>query len=136
MGIEAEYHAALYSALYAARATLGVNDVYDIKPQASDHGDDTVFPYIVIGSVFIVEGDTQTKNGFEITCRIHTHSRAGAKLECKTIQGEIYDLLHRVEMNVTGFNNYSLLRQDTDCSKKDDSEIHGICEYRALLEVS
>lgn len=136
MGIEAAYQTTLFTALDAAKATLGVVGIYDVAPQDSDGGDDAAFPYIVMGRIFAVQSDTQTKNGFEVTSRIHVFSRAGAMLECKTIQGKVYDLLHRSSLAVTGFNNYLLLRTDSDCFADENSKIHGVCEYRGLVETA
>ena len=136
MGVEVEYQKALFASLNTAKAGLGVVGVYDIAPQAADGGDASLFPYVVMGRIFPVQSDTQTKNGFEITSRIHVFSRTGSMLECKTIQGGIYDLLHGTTLPVALFNSYLLLRNDTDCFAEQDSKIHGVCEYRGLVETA
>ena len=136
MTIEVAFQTALFARLNAAILTLGVEGVYDIAPQDSDSGDASKFPYITMGRIFIPQSDTQSKNGFEATCRIHTFSRSGSMLECKGIQGAIYGLLHNTPLTVTGFNNYLLLRDDTDCFHDGDTKIHGICEYRGLIETA
>ena len=134
MGVEIEYQKAVYSLLYTNRVALGITGVYDVAPQNADGGDTSAFPYVVIGRMFPVQSDTQSKNGFEITSRIHVYSRTGSMFECKTIQGGIYDLLHLASLTVTGFNSYVLQRQDTDCFQESDGKIHGVCEYRGLVE--
>lgn len=131
MGVEVELQKALYSRLNGA--SIGAS-VYDIAPQAADSGDASAFPFVTIGRILMSENDTQTKTGVSALCRIHTFSRTGAMLECKTIQGAIYTALHKSELTVTGFNNFSLLREDTDCFPDQDGKIHGVCEYRALIE--
>lgn len=136
MTIEVEYQRALYSALTAVKATLGVTAIYDVAPQSGDGGNVSVFPYITIGRVFIVASDTQTKNGFDVAGRIHTFSRTGSMLECKTIQGAVYGQLHHSTLTIPGHNNYYLSREDTDCFPDEDGMIHGVCEYRALVEVA
>lgn len=136
MGIEVEYQRALFTALNDAKAALGVTGVYDIAPQAADGGDIAAFPYIVIARIFPVQSDTQTTNGFEMTSRIHVFSRSGSMLECKTIQGKVYDILHRAALSVTGFNSYLLLRSDSDTVPDQDGKIHGVCEYRGLVETT
>lgn len=130
MGVEADLQRALYLRL---NGSIGAS-VYDLPPQVADGGDDSVFPYVTIGRIIFTEGDTQSANGFSALCRIHTHSRSMSMMECKNIQGSIYDRLHRNELSLTLFNNYSLLREDTDCMVEADGRIHGVCEYRALLE--
>lgn len=131
MGVEVELQKALYSRLNGA--SIGAS-VYDIAPQAADSGDASAFPFVTIGRAIHTENDTQTTNGFSVLCRIHTWSRTGSMSECKTIQGAIYTALHRSELTVTGFNNFSLLREDSDVIPEQDGVIHGVCEYRALIE--
>lgn len=132
MGVEAAFQTAVFNRLDGAIA--GVQGVYDVAPQVEDGGDDSAFPYVTIGRVVITEMDTKPKTGFAAQMRVHTFSRTGSMLECKTIQGAIYALLHRSELTIPGFNNYSLLREDTDCLTDNDGKIHGVCEYRALIE--
>lgn len=131
MGVEVELQKALYSRLNGA--SIGA-DVYDVAPQSANGGDAGAFPYVTIGRIIMSEADTQTTTGVSALCRIHTFSRTGATLECKTVQGAIYTALHKQELTVTGFNNFSLLREDTDCFPDEDGKIHGVCEYRALIE--
>ena len=136
MGIEVEFQKALFSVLDTAKASMGVVGVYDFAPQAADGGAASAFPYITIGTIYPVALDTHDKNGFAVTCRIHTYSRSGGMMQCKTIQGAIYSLLHRADLTVTGFNSFLMLRSDSECLVMADQTIHGVCEYRALIEVS
>ena len=131
MAVEVELQRALYARL--SGAAIGAT-VFDVAPQAADPGDTSAFPYVTIGRIIVTERDTQTALGFSALMRVHTFSRAGALLECKTVQGAIYAALHRVEMTITGFANFSLLREDSDCWPDQDGRIHGVCEYRALIE--
>ncbi len=136
MGVEVEYQKALWAVLDANKAALGLAGVYDMAPQAGDGGASAQFPYVTMGHIFAVQSDTQTKNGFEMTGRVHVFSRSGSMLECKAIQGAIYDLLHRSTLAVSGFNNFLLLRNDSDCVADNDGKTHGVCEYRGLVETS
>lgn len=131
MGVEVELQTAVFLRLNGA--SIGAA-VHDIAPQDEDGGDASPFPYVTIGRSVITQNDTQTKNGFSALVRVHTFSRTGSMLECKNIQGAIYDALHKSELTITGFNNFSLLREDSDCFPDGDSKIHGVCEYRALIE--
>lgn len=136
MGIEVELQRALFTILNAAKATLGVKGVYDVAPQSADGGSVAAFPYVTVGSTVISAYDTTTDNGFEATMRIHTFSRTGSMLECKTIQGKIYAALHDQPLSVTGFSNFLMLRTSTDCFSDQDGKAHGVCEYRALIETA
>ena len=132
MAIETDFQTALFERLNGA--SLGVTGVHDIAPQDGDSGDETPFPYIAMGRVIMTELDSQTEDGWAVQFRIHTHSRTGAMLECKNVQGAIFAALHRKPLTIAGFNNFSLLRESTDCMSEGDSKIHGVCEYRALIE--
>ncbi len=134
MSIEFDLQAAVFTAL--SGASLGVQGVYDIAPQNSDGGDNSAFPYITIGRTVLTQADTQTTVGWAAQMRIHTFSRTGSMKECKVIQGKVFTALHRTPLTITGFNNFSLLREDTDCFPDGDGKIHGVCEYRALIETA
>ena len=129
--------AAIQTALYARLngASLGVS-IYDRLPQHADGGDGTDYPAISMGRIIFTEDDTQTTDGGAFVCRIHTYVRGGSMLACKTIQDAIYAALHRQELTVTGHNNFSLLRTDTDCTYEQDGRVHGICEFRGLIETA
>lgn len=132
MSIEFDLQRAVYTVLTAAG--IGAQGIYDVAPQASDGGASGVFPYVTIGRTVITQMDTQSTVGFAAQMRIHTFSRSGSMKECKDIQGAIFTALHRTPMTITGFNNFSLLREDTDCFPEGDGRLHGVCEYRALIE--
>ena len=130
--IEVALQAALSMRL--SGSDLGVQGVHDIAPKVEDAANSSVFPYVVMGRIVLSQADTQTKVGHTAQIRIHTFSRTGGMLECKGIQGAIFSALHRQTLTVSGHNNFSLLREDTDCWHEGDSKIHGVCEYRALIE--
>jgi hypothetical protein len=132
MGIKAELLKAIYARLNGA--SLGATGVYSVKPDVADGGDSSVFPYVKIGVIVLTQADTQTTNGENASIRIHTYDRADSMLPASEIQDAIYAVLHRVPLSVTGYANYLMLRNDTDLTDGADSKIHGVCEYRALIE--
>ncbi len=136
MGIEIEFQSALYLALDTAKASLGLKKVCDVAPQAVDGAAVEPFPYATMGMIFPVMMDTQTTIAFDITSRIHFWGRTDSMAEIKTIQGKVFDLLHRSKLSITGYNNFLLLRSETDCWRESNGTIHGLCEYRALVEKS
>ena len=117
-------------------ASIGAQGIYDTAPQAADGGNAGAFPYVTIGRIIMTQLDTQTTIGFAAQLRIHTFSRSGSMRECKEIQDAIFSTLHRTPLAITGHNNFSLLREDTDCFPDADGKIHGVCEYRALIETA
>lgn len=134
MGVEAEFQKAVYAVL--AAAPLGVVGVYDTAPQAADGGDNSAFPYITFGATVITNDPVDEAQNFSVVMRINTHVRGGSMLACKVIQGAIYTALHDIDLSVTGFNCYSILRENSDCLASQDGKITGVCEYRALLQAT
>ena len=131
MAVEVELQKALYLALTAEGLT-----VYDKAPQAADAGATTNWPYVEVGFISIVPFDTARELGHDAIARIHTRSRSASMMECKTLQGEIYDRLHRGALSVTGFSTITMQRETTRCDVMPDDSIHGVCEYRVLLETT
>lgn len=136
MSVEWEYQRALFALLDGAKLSLGVAGVHDTAPQADDGSNIAVFPYIVMGQTLLTQLDTQTRNGFTATTRVHVYSRTGSMRECKQIQSGVYALLHRQPLTLTGFNAFELLRNDTECFSTQDGKIHGLCEYVGLVEAA
>lgn len=126
---------ALQKAIYTKLSASAIGaSIYDTAPQSADGA--STGAYITIGYSIASESDTWTKNGLSVLFRIHTFSRSGSMLECRTIQSAIYAALHRQPLTVVGNNNYELFREDSTCFADQDSKIHGVCEYRALVEVA
>lgn len=134
MGVETAFQQAVFDALNGAKASLGIAQVYDIKPQQQDGGNGAIYPCAVIGEIFAVEADTQTTIGFEVTFRLHIYDRTGSMKACKDIQGRVFDLLHRQALSIAGYSNFLLLRQDTQCDAGINETVHGTCEYFARVE--
>lgn len=131
MGAEVEVQRAFFTKL----AALGT-PVVDAGRQAVDGGSATPFPYVAIGAIILAQFDTARENGFDFAARIHTRSRSASMLECKTIQGQLYALLHNATLAVTGANFILLQRETSDCVREQDGTFHGVCEYRGLIETA
>lgn len=129
MPVEVELQRAVHEVLTGA--SIGA-DVYDIAPQASDGG--ATGPYVTIGRTVTTMEPVDEVQSFSVVMRIHTFSRTGSMLECRTIQGAIYDALHNSHLVMTGFECWSILREMSDVMSEQDGRIHGVCEYRALIQ--
>jgi hypothetical protein len=124
MGAAVEVQRALFTALSAA----GLR-VYDAAHQ------DATWPYVEVGYIVMSENDTQTTAGFDFLARIHTRvSSSSSNLEAKGIQDQIYGVLHRKPLTITGQNTILMMREMSDCNRAPDGSIHGVCEYRGLTE--
>src|SRR6185503_15605496 len=75
---------------------LGGSYVYDHVPQG------TPSPYVRFGELTLINSDTKTANGWEITFQTHcwTFEVAGAKT-VQTLMGHVFDALHRAESSIT-----------------------------------
>lgn len=90
MGVEVELQTAIFDALSAGL----VVPVYDEVPQ-EDTETDIAFPYVTIGETDVVVETVDTNDSFLATTSISVWSRYRGRLEVKTLQGEIFDILHR-----------------------------------------
>lgn len=135
MSVEWEYQKAIYSALNGDATLMAeVAAIYDRAPQAADGSSLAVFPYVTIGQVITTMNDTFSENAFSCLARLHTWSRTGSYKQTKEIQGLMFDVLHNQSLTVTGHNCYQILRESSQVFLEEDGEIHGVCEYRALIE--
>lgn len=135
MTVEWPLQKALYErlSLDLGLSGLGVT-VYDLPPvsEAGDIAGD--FPQIACGRIIPNPLDTSSRIGFDVVIRLHTRSATQSFKECREIQSRLFDLLHKQVFAVAGFNLISLRREGSDCDRDPDRIIHGVCEYRALLE--
>jgi len=102
--------------------------VFDDVPQ------DQAKPFIVVGDDTLIEYDSDGKTGFECTITIHTWSDYQGMAEIKAMQSEIYDLLHRAEFSVIGYNLINCTFEFAD-SFLDSNGVtrHGVQRFRVIL---
>lgn len=128
MSVKAEAQKAIISALSGISAP-----VHDVAPQV-DSGADAAHPYVALGQMIVTMDDTQSSPAFAVQVRFHTYTATGSRRQCYEIQDEIYTVLHRKTLTMPGFNNYSILREDSDSTVLQDGRVHGVCEYRVLIQ--
>lgn len=117
--------AALYSALSGNISAT----VFDHVPE------DSAFPYVVIGEDLASEWDTDTEQGFETVLTLHYWSRYRGKKEIKELMGEVYDLLHRTDLSITGQYTVNLMWESSEIILDADGlTYHGIGDYRLISE--
>jgi hypothetical protein len=109
--------------------------VYDDVPSLPSGQPAANFPYVVIGDDTFLAWDTDDRLGAEITVTLHIWSRADGMQEAKDIAGEIYDILHRADLAVTGCNLIDCLCEFSEFMRDNDGETrHGIVRYRLTIE--
>lgn len=117
----------IQKAVFAKLSALSY-PVYDDVP------DNAAAPYVVIGDDTLIEFDSDGISGFEATVTIHTWSTYRGKKQIKEMQGAIYDLLHRAELIVSGYN---FIGCDSEYSESlldaDGVTRHGVQRFRILI---
>jgi hypothetical protein len=127
MSVEVEIQKAIFTRLTNGLTVLVFDDVPDNQPK----------PYVVVGDDTVIEWDTDNNTGFESTITLHVWSDQPGRGEVKTIQGEIYDLLHRAEFSVIGYNliNCAFEFGDTVLDVNGVTR-HGVQRFRLILTKS
>lgn len=111
-------------------ATLGalITGVYDHVP------DNTPEPFVVIGDDDLDEWGTMGTNGGIAQVTVHTWTTGTALAPCKTIMAQIYLLLHKHSLSVSGYNTAGCLSEFSSVFKEADNRtIHGVQRFRVWL---
>lgn len=109
--------------------------VYDDVPFLPEGQPDDRFPYIVIGNDTVRAWDTDDTKGANATVTIHVWSRAAGFKECKTIMGEVYDLLNRGMLSKSGYQIVDSLFEFSETMLDSDGETrHGVARYRITIQ--
>lgn len=129
--IELETQRAIYNALSndSPIAALVGNRIYDNVPQK------TTFPYITIGESTCNDWSADDFSGMEVDSVIHVWSRQQGRSETKTIQGAIYNALHRSTLTVTGYEFVKCDFSDSQSFVDSDGKTrHGIQTFNLLIK--
>lgn len=120
---------ALQQAVFTRLSDALTVDVYDHAPQ------DVAFPYVTIGEDTAIPFDTDNSIGAESTITIHVWSRYRGRKECKQIQREIYNALHRYELPVTGAHLVTVeFETGRTFLDADGLTTHGVQTFRIITE--
>jgi len=124
-------------ALLASRINAaGMPAIYDDVTQAGDSGNDSAFPYIVIGGDSVLDMSTDTSSGGDISVTIDVWSRYDGKRITKRIQAAIYQALHRATLTVP---DHEFIGCDFDQEQPvtldpDGHTYHGVSSFRVLID--
>jgi hypothetical protein len=102
--------------------------VYDFVPPGSS------FPYISIGEAQVKDFDAKNLNGTDNDIYIHTWTQGAGRKKAKEIMGDIYRILHRASLTVTGFT--PILSRFTFAETMIDPDgqtYHGIQRFRIII---
>lgn len=122
-------YAPLATELAAHKEQVGRPAVYDDAPQGA------AFPYVTIGDDTLVEWDQDACLGAEATITLHVWSRERGRKQAKTIQGVLYDALHRYALPVDGSHTVDCLWEMSESFLDPDGHTrHGVSRFRIILQ--
>jgi len=116
----------------SAGVTALCSRIVDFGPREDDASG--FYPYISFGTFILSEYDTDNTTGFDAAFRVHVYSDQGGSKECRQIQDAIYDALHLSEISVSGYNSIIIYRVDSQITQTSRGAMHGVDEYRCLLD--
>lgn len=122
----------LQKAVYAALdgdATLGalITGVFDHVPP------DTAFPYVTVGEVTVADASTMGKDGQAHTITVHSWSRGRGRKEVKDIMAEVYRVLHKANLALTGHDLAGMMFEfASTLTDPDGLTYHGVQRFRAV----
>tara|TARA_Y100000114_G_scaffold156999_1_gene186499 strand:- start:4719 stop:5120 length:402 start_codon:yes stop_codon:yes gene_type:complete len=120
---------AIFSALNVSAVTSDLScGVFDDVPQSAS------YPYIVLGEETAVDFSVKDIQGGDFTVNIHVWSQYKGSKETKQIMDKIHDLLHNINLTVTGFNLINLRFEFSDIMRDPDGITrHGVMRFRAII---
>lgn len=105
--------------------------VYDVVPQPSDAGDDSEFPFIVIGPHNPLRSDDKGQDGLDVLTQVHLFDRGYSAISWLGIRDAVYDALHNHGLTVSGANVYNcLFERAEDIGDPDGVTRHGVMFFR------
>ena len=109
-----------------------VAGVYDSvpagKPQVKD------YPRVIIGDDTLIDWDTDTSYGAEVTLTIHVWSIKSGRKEAKTILAKLAELLHDQRLAVDGHDDVLVHREfEQTLVEGDGATRHGVARYRIIV---
>lgn len=120
----------IFDALNGNISATVYDDVPDLPP-----GDPTAnFPYVVMANDISEPLDTDSWVGEAVTIELNIWSRYNGAKEAKTIQAEIYDLLHRQPLTLVGVDVVDCLHTYSGIREIGSGNyVHGISRYTLKL---
>ena len=120
---------AIYAALNVSAITTTLAcGVYDEVTEGN------TYPFISLGEETTIDFSTKTSVGSETTINIHIWSQYKGSKQTKEIMDKVHDLLHDINLTVTGFNLINLRFEFSDIMRDTDGVTrHGVIRFRAII---
>jgi len=119
----------IYNALNVSAITTTLScGVYDEVIEGN------TYPFITLGEETTIDYSTKTATGSETTINIHIWSQYKGSKQTKQIMDKVHDLLHDIDLTVTGFNLINLRFEYSDIMRDPDGITrHGVMRFRAII---
>jgi len=121
---------AIYKALTtnAELVALAPGGIHDHVPATGS------YPRITIGDGTLVDWDTDTSYGAQLTLTIHAWSTEAGRKEAREILAKIAEILHDKRITVTGFDDVIMRREFEEViTDADGATRHGVARYRIIV---
>lgn len=120
---------AIYDALTGDATLMNlISGVYDFVPQG------TAFPYVTIGEDTLSDWGSHTFDGADSTVTLHSWAQGASRKAVKEVMAEIYRILHKGTISVTGFSVVLIRFEFSEASLDPDGQTyHGIQRFRLLV---
>ena len=121
----------LQKAIYTRLSTGSSYTVYDEVPSGA------AYPYRVIGDDTEIDDSTDSNIGSEATVTIHTWSIVAGFSEIKAMADDIYSLLNRYDLPISGVNTVGVTREYSRPIRDPDGITrHGVQRFRVNYDNS
>lgn len=109
--------------------------VYDAVPELPVNTPTANFPYVTIGEADALPFDNDSDLGQYVICTLHVWSKAEGQAQVKSILGEIYGILHRGTMSLSGYSLLDSLYMSSSADLASDGETrHGVARYQLTIQ--
>ncbi|MFN7754524.1 MAG: DUF3168 domain-containing protein [Holosporales bacterium] len=132
MSISLPLQKAVFARL-SSDATLSslISGVYDIAPPSA------AYPYVLIGEDDITDASSKTSRGFSVLLRLEVWSTAMGRSPGKSIEKELYRLLHQASFSVTGFTLVDCRFESSESSLEESARLfRTVVRFRVVVFVS
>ena len=123
----------LYNALVANAelVDLAPGGIYDHVPGSNESS----YPRVTLGDDTLLDWDTDTSFGADMTCTIHVWSTEAGRKEAKVILAKIAEILHEQDLTIDGFDLVYMRREFEEVlTLQDGATRHGIARYRIVVQ--
>jgi len=123
-----EFQEALYAKLNVSSLTNLVTGIFDSVPE------DATLPVVIIGSQTTTDDGTKDLDGRSYIFNVDIYSDYRGMKETKTIEKQVYSLLHEQSISVSGASLVNCRCEfTTDIAEDDGVTRHGVMRFRAFI---